>query len=315
MKKPGWKSALAGLIILFAGLFSHAQFKNSSRDYNFLRKYHRWGITLGGNVYFNNKISPAPSTAFMQYQTHLMWGYTLGLAYNIRFSNHFGLRIRLMGDKIPVYKMKYALPSAETADGKAFEDNIRSKGNPWAIRLPVGLEYRNFLIDRYILFFQAGVDAGYVFGFADARTHNAYLSTLFSSSPGFKIDPYFSIGWYYEFPVVLWQTEIIFRPHFGTPYFQGAYASGNYKTAPAEAGLISQQGSYIGLQFTWYLYKPASRVQANCPGSVQSKIVRKRQKAKERAKRRAEKMAEKQRKKAERRNKRKHRRKKRFIIF
>ena len=304
---------LFGIVLLSWSISVHAQFIDKNQDYNFLRKYRKWGFTAGANLYYSNGISPALSVAQMQFRTHLMWGYDLGMAYNIRITNHFGVRLNLLYEKIPVYNLSYYLPAGETTDRDPYKTSLISRRNPFALRLPVALEYRNFLMDRYILFFQAGLDAGYLFGFSDSRAHNPYVSTFFQTNASFKFDPYFAAGWYYEFPWILWQTEIVFRPVISLPYFNGAYASGNYKNASSEAGVLTQKGSYIGLHFTWYLPRPASRVQAACAGSVQSKIVRKRQKAQEKAKRRAEREAEKQRRKIAKKKKRK--KKKRFILF
>jgi len=312
------KRIYIALALVWWTFSAQSQFLDKSKDWNFSENYRHWGFTMAGNLYPFTSTSE-PKTGSLDLRWYYMWGFDLGLAYHIRLSNHWGIKLKLTAERMPVYSYRFYLPGDETTDGKSYFTTIPNRYAPWAFRLPVGMEYRFFTVPRYIFFLQGGVDVGYVREFFEAKAHNAYLGTAFADTGRrFRLDPYVAFGWYYLFPWAMWETGIVYRYHPGAPYFNGAYAVGNLQKTSSFGGHISQPGHYIGLRFIWYPHRRNRHAGTECPGQVHSKQVLQRRRMEEKAQKRAEKILKKERKRAlkhQKRMKPKRKRKKRFLIF
>ena len=304
------------LLIAFANVQAQVKLYKPGNDFDFERPYHKWGITLGGNIYPFYDARPEPSPAMLIPRWYLMWGFHAGLAYRIGFSNHFGLKLNLLAERMPVYSYRLFIPADETPDNQNFYADIGNKYAPFSFHLPVGLEYRNFLIRHYILFARAGVDIGYSLGFNESKRHNTHFLAAYINKPGWQYGMHFSLGWYYQFPWALWETGFVYRKNFNRAY-SGIYLVDNYRTVPSNAGWLGQSGDYIGLQFTWYFKKRFVGDDARCPGQVHSKAVLKRKRAQQRAKEKARRRNERMKRKLMRNKRRKQhkKKKKRFLIF
>lgn len=300
------------LLILSNTTLTAQRLFDNSEDANIFRQYKPWGINLSFNNYPFFRHTP-PATGTLTPRWYLMWGFSAGLTYHVRLTNHFGLKFNLKAEKSPVYSYRLYLPGSETTDGEDFYDNIGNRYAPFMVRLPAGVEFRTFFAHPYVFLFQAGIDAGYHFGFSETSLHNAYFSTAFAVNSAFVFDPYIKLGWYYEFPRALWQTALVYR-HALNDYYSGVYAMDNFKNAPPTGGTITQSGSYIGLEFVVYFKRPYYD-NARCAGQVHSKKVLKKRRAEEKAREKARKAEEKMKKKEIKRNKKLKRKKKRFIIF
>jgi hypothetical protein len=283
-----------------------------SGDFNLFRKYYPLGINASANIYPFYENTPL-STGKLTPKYYLMWGFSAGITYHLRITNHFGLKFALKAERQPVYSYRLFIPSDQTQDGDEFYYNTGNRYAPFMIRFPAGIEYRTFSVERYTFFLQPGIDLGYHFGYNELRQHNQYFSTAFANDASFVFDPYIKAGWYYEFPWGLWQTGFIYR-HTLSGYFSGVYNLHNLNSAPAETGIISQPGKYIGLEFVFYFKRPYYD-NARCAGQVHSKKVLKRRRAEQKARERARKAEEKAKKKEIKRNKRMKRKRKRFILF
>ena len=305
-------------VLLAWNAAAYGQFLDKSKDWNFSENYRHWGLTVAGNLYpFTS--TDAMKTGSMDLRWYYMWGFDLGLAYHIRLNNHWGIKLKLTAERMPVYSYRFYLPGNETRDGKSYFTTVANRYAPWSFRLPVGVEYRFFTVPRYIFFLQGGVDIGYVREFFEAKVHNPYLATAFADSGRrLRFDPYVAVGWYYLFPWFMWETDIVYRHHPGAPYFNGAYSVTGLQQTADFGGRIAQPGHYIGLRFVWYLHRRNRHAGAECPGQVHSKKVLKRRRAEEKARKRAEKILKKERKRALKRQKRmkpKRKKKKKFLIF
>ncbi len=300
----------------------HSQYFSNGKDWNFMRIYRPWGITLSGNLYpFGSETKP--ETAQLLRRDHLMWGFSAGLTYHLRFNNRWGLKFRVLAERTPVYSYRLYIPAAATLENKDFYDNTGNRYAPFSFHMHLGPEVRSFAIERYVLFLGTGADLSYSTGFYEYKQFNDYFFTFFANQPGFKYGFYVQAGWYYRFPWALWETAFVYR-HQINGYYQGFYDIKYVNNYDADKGFIKQPANYIGLQFTWYFRKRFVGDGANCPGEVDSRKVKKRRKQQQKAREKARKRNEKMRKKLMR-NKRKeqkkqkknthHRRKKFLGIF
>jgi hypothetical protein len=287
---------ISGLIIYQAT----AQRFDYSQDYNFFRKYHFWGISISANNYPFNR-HDEPVTGALVNRWHLMWGISAGINFHWRWNNYLGMKFKPRVEWIPIYSYRLYIPPEQTGDGKAYYDNTGNKYAPLSFHLPVGFEARTFLVDRYTFYLQGGLDLGYRTALTTSFSYNRYLDISLQIGQGFFWAPYISVGWYYEFPWVLWETSFVYR--FGLqPAYTGNYFIHHLNTISPFSGRIEQPGGYIGLEFTWYLKKSFIGDDAACPGQVHSRKVLKRRRMEERAREKARKNEEKMRKKEIKRN-------------
>lgn len=319
MHQSGFMKKFLLLLVVLWSLSAYGQrrrFLDDSKDFDFTADYTHWGVTLGGNIYpFESHTDLATGRLSNRY--YLMWGFDAGLAYHIRLSNYFGIKLRLTAERAPVYSYLFYVPGAERADGRDYYARVPGKYAPWSFHLPVGLEVRTFAVPRYIFLFRAGVDIGYIPALNYARRYGDHLTLVFAGVPTWQFDPYVAAGWYYRFPWFLWETALVYRTGWGKPYHQGGYAVSGLQQTNDFGGLITQNGSYVGLQFTWYFYRKNRKEGAECAGQVHSRKVLRRQKAERKARQRAEREKRKARKRALKRQRRMQggKRKKRFILF
>ena len=302
---------LVWLLILWVPLQAQKRFLDNSKDFNFMSNYRHWGITLGGNLYPFEKHTD-PVTGQLTNRYYLMWGFDLGLAYHIRLNNYLGIKLRLTAERAPVYSYLFYVPGNERADGRDYYTRVPGKYAPFSFHLPVGFEVRTFAVPLYIFLFRAGLDVGYVLPPLSLRDYGDHLHVGLAGVPSWQFSPYVAAGWYFRFPWFLWETDIVYRFDLGQPYYQGLYTVDGLQNTPAFGGTITQNGNYIGLQFTWYPFHRNRSGGAECPGKVHSRAIIKQQRLQQKARERAERINERERKRALKHQRRK---KKRFILF
>jgi len=309
------------LVLFLMASGTSAQWISGTHEEEFGVKYYPFGISLSADWYPFYSHSPL-QTGDLSFRSHMMWGFSAGLAYHWIWNNRWSMKFRLKMERMPLYQYTLFIPAQETQDGKDYYKRVSAYA-PFSFHLPVTVEFRSYAVPRYIFFVQGGIDLGFQNGFIKTGLHPPYLTTTFSGTRIWQWYPRLVIGWYYPFSWVLWETGFVFR-YAPQTYYQGEYLIRNLSSTSGFTGYLTQSGQYIGLEFTWYFKRPYITDDVACAGQVHSKKVLKRKRAEEKARRQAQKMEEKARKKEMKRNKRlarernkrlKKRKKKKFLIF
>ena len=295
------KIFLIGLLLIATGGNAQRLFSNS-RSYDLFNSFTKWGVQLDGLLYFPADIDKTDNFSF---RSQFATGYKFGLVYNLNFSNHFGFRFGALAGQAPAINTYFVLGKDEI---NASTDYLHKKGATrgpiFNFSIPLLLEYRNFLIDRYTLSLDAGIQFELTKGATLTESYKNYYYTTVTNPGSWGIDLVAKAGWYFQFKPVMVQTSLVYKYRFGYQY-QGTYSFKNLANTPDFSGKYNQKGDYIGVSLDFFFHRPGREVDLGCRGTVHSKLVRKRQekqfKEREKIRKRQEKI---KRKNARRKSKR-----------
>ncbi len=299
------KIFLISLFFIVSGTYAQRLFSNS-RSFDLFNGYTKWGLQLDGLLYFPAEIDKTNNFSF---HSQFGIGYKFGAVYNLNASDHFGFRFGLLAGQVPAINTYFVLDKDEINAGSDYQYKKGSSYSPiFNFSIPILFEYRNFLINRYTISLDAGIQIELTKGATISETYENYYHTTVANPGSWDVDLVIKGGWYFQFKPVMVQTSVVYKHRFVDQY-QGTYTFENLKNTPDFSGKYTQKGDYIGLSFNFFFHRQGREVDLGCRGTVHSRLVRKRQerifKEKEKIRRRQEKIkrkrAKKMRKKAKKR--------------
>jgi hypothetical protein len=280
------------LILLSINSYSQKLFDND-RSYDIFHNYTHWGVQLEPLLFFPADYGGSPANSF---QSQVGFGYKAGLIYNLSLSNRIGFRFGAMIGQVPAMNTYFMLSHTETGESTDYFHKKGAVYSPLNYSIPLMLEYRMFMIDRYILNLSAGIQVERTSSALLTENYKTYYRSFLANPGSWDLDMVIKAGWYFQFrKALMLQTNLVYKHRFNSQY-EGEYAFENLSSNNS-AGTVIQQGDYIGLSFTFHFYRRTRTIEASCRTNQQSQKVRKRQKAAERAKEKAKKRQEKMRKK------------------
>ncbi len=284
------KLFLISLFFVITGTNAQRLFSNS-RSYDLFNSYTHWGIQLDGLVYFPAEIDPIDHFSF---RSQFGIGYKFGLVYNLNFSDNFGFRFGVLAGQVPVINTYFVLDKEDMNTNDDYQYNKASSYSPvFNFSMPLLLEYRNFLIDRYTLSLDTGIQIELTKGATISESYDDYYITSVQNPGSWNVDFVAKAGWYFQFRPVMVQTSVVYKHRFVDQY-PGTYSFKNFKNIPDFTGKFIQKGDYIGLSFDVFFHRRGREVGMGCRGNTQSRLVKKRQermfKEKEKIRRRQEKI-------------------------
>ena len=278
--------------LLFIATVSNAQrlFSNS-RSYDLFNSFTKWGVQLDGLLYFPADIDKTDNFSF---RSQFGIGYKFGLVYNLNITDNFGFRFGALAGQAPVINAYFVLDKNETGSSSNYKHDKGASYSPiFNFSIPVLFEYRNFLIDRYTLSFDAGIQFELTKGTTITESYKNYYNTTVSNPGSWSVDLVLKAGWYFQFKPVMVQTSVVYKYRFSDQY-PGRYSFKNLINTPDFSGKFNQKGDYIGLSFDFFFHRRGREVDMGCRGTVHSKLVKKRQerafKEKEKIRKRQEKI-------------------------
>ena len=295
------------LIFIFNFSVGKAQFFDNDRSFDIFHSYTKWGVQVDGLAYLPATISGKKGD--LSFQTQIGLSYKAGLVYNFNIVHHFGIRIGALLGQAPAINTFFLLKKQYINSDKDYANKKGARYSPLNFSFPILFEYRNFSIYRYIINVSAGIQIQRTSPATIIENYDNYYTTTVNNPGTWSFDPVFKVGWYYQFPRVMMQTNVVYKYRLVNQY-EGFYNFRNLNNDPPNySGTYVLKGNYIGLSLDFFFHKQTREVEAGCRTNQQSKQVHKRQKAQERAKRRQEKKIKKALKKKAKRMKkmRRHR--------
>lgn len=268
---------------------------HKGNDFDIFHQYTQWGLQLDGLVYFP-AIYDNPNA--YSFQSQLATGYKLGLIYNLNINNHFGFKIGALTGLTPAINNFFILEKNQI---NTTEDYYHKKGAKYNqfftnFSFPFLFEYRNFLIDSYIINLNAGIHVERTETANITENYQNFYNTTVANNGSWDIDLVLKLGWYYQFKPLMMQTNLVYKHRFNNQY-EGNYSFTNINGETDINGNYVQKGDYIGISFDFYFRKPSREVEMGCRKNTHSKEVKKRQKQLQKRKEKAKKIQEKKKKK------------------
>ena len=299
------KILLFSIFLMIGSTYAQRLFSNS-RSFDLYNGYTKWGIQIDGLLYFPAEIDQTNNFSF---RSQFGIGYKFGAVYNLNASNHFGFRFGVLAGQVPALNTYFVIDKDEINASDNYQHKKGSSYSPvFNFSIPILFEYRNFLINRYTLSLDAGIQIELTKGTTISESYKNFYSTSVSNPGSWDVDLVVKAGWYFQFKPVMVQTSVVYKYRFINQY-TGAYAFTNLKNTPDFSGKFNQKGDYIGLSFDFFFHRQGREVDLGCRGTVHSKLVRKRQermsKEKEKIRKRQEKLKRKRARKIRKKSKKK----------
>jgi len=226
------------LFIIISYQASAQRMFDNDRSYNIFRNYTHWGVQVEPLLFFPATFSPQPTNNF---KSQYGLGYKAGLIYNLSLSNHLGFRFGALLGQVPVFNTYFVLNKNEISENM---DYFHKKGaiySPLNYSIPIMIEYRMFMIERYVLNLSAGTQIEYVSNANLQEAYKQYYLTRMPAVSSWNFDLVVKAGWYFQFKKALMlQTNIVYKYRFNNQY-TGSYYFDKLNAANNSKGSVIQK--------------------------------------------------------------------------
>jgi len=244
-------------------LFTAYSQENTKTEFEVFKEYKRLGFTIRP-VYYS-KATITRKFGDYELMNKKTFNFNFGFDYLIHPERKWAFKSGLHLDIVPLYNIKFFIKEGDIwngYEGYQEESNIYKLNFtvPMLVQFKKEMGYNLFfnleMGFHFMLMRQGGFDVTFTYSNEELSESREIFAMYGNATNPTSVYPILilSPGFYFTFPGILLQTNIIFQKPI-VPFFKGEYQFGNLLESRPTRGDYKNSGEYLGFLFTVHLKK------------------------------------------------------------